>query len=270
MGNPMTDVMTAPPQVSVTQGKLKGTWLENTNIAHFAGVPFAAPPIGDLRWAPPQPTPSWDGVRDATEFGPECMQSRFEGGGVFVRSMIKGMGFEDEKREAFLKDLAERPTPKESEDSLYLNIRTANLGKSDLQPVMVWIHGGGHTAGSGSGLSYQSNTFVERGIVYVSINYRLGLLGYMAHPALSADNPDGVSGNYGLLDQVAALTWVRDNIKAFGGDPENVTIFGESAGSQSVGELMATPAAQGLFHKGILQSGVTSGNFAHLKNQTAL
>lgn len=258
------------PSVTVAQGELQGTYDPEERIALFKGVPFAAPPVGDLRWAAPRPGHSWEGVREATEFGAECMQARSKGGGVFVRSMVARMGLDEATRDTILQDIKDRPTPAESEDCLFLNIRSANLpvpgeAAPALQPVMVWIHGGSHTAGAGSRPSYQSNTFVDRGIVSVSINYRLGAFGYFAHPALSADNPDGVSGNYGLLDQVAALAWIKENIAQFGGDPDNVTIFGESAGSQSVGELMATPSARGLFHKGILESGVTSGNFSRLK-----
>jgi para-nitrobenzyl esterase len=156
--------------------------------------------------------------------------------------------------------LESAPPPPESEDCLFLNVRSANVGGTELQPVMVWIHGGSHQSGAGSQSIYQANQLVENGVVLVTINYRLGVFGYIAHPALSASDPRGVSGNYGLLDQVAALAWIRDNIESFGGDPDNVTIFGESAGAQSVTEIMSTPLSQGLFHKAILQSGASTYN----------
>ena len=146
-----------------------------------------------------------------------------------------------------------------------MNIRSGNLDGGTKQPVMVWIHGGGHQFGSGDFDYYQSNALPKKGVVLVTINYRLGAMGYMAHPAISAADPNGVSGNYGTLDQIAALKWVRDNISAYGGDPDNVTIFGESAGSWSVTELMASPLANGLFHKAIGQSGASSYHMGQME-----
>ena len=208
---------------------------------------------------PPAPAPGWDGLRDGRSFGPECLQRR-TGSAEFYNDIVKGLGLSWPIQKLVAALYRNTPPPNESEDCLYLNVRTGNLANEELQPVMVWLHGGSHQTGSGSSDIYQDNGLVRNGIVLVTINYRLGPFGYMAHPALSADDPRGVSGNYGLLDQIAALEWVRDNIEAFGGDPSNVTVFGESAGAQSVSELMAAPASKGLFHKGILQSSASTYN----------
>lgn len=192
--------------------------------AVFRGVPYAAPPVGDLRWRPPAPVVPWDGVRDATRPAPACLQ--------------KSEGW---NRANWLHA---------SEDCLTLDIRTPSL--TGRRPVMVWIHGGSNRSGSSGGPADSNMT--DQGVVHVGVQYRLGLLGFMSHPALSAEQ-GGTSGNYALMDQIAALTWVRDNIAHFGGDPGNVTIYGESAGSQDVSLLLAAPQAQGLFHKAIMQSG---------------
>ena len=246
--------------ISLAQGEVQGGIDgQNEAIQQFNALPFAAPPIGDLRWRAPAQPDAWDGVRDGRAFGAECMQSR-EGSAEFLDDILNGMGLNALQRHLAKVALQSGPPPLESEDCLFLNVRTANLDGDALQPVMVWIHGGSHQSGAGSQGLYQANQLVENGVVLVTINYRLGPFGYLAHPALSADDPRGVSGNYGLLDQVAALAWVRDNIEAFGGDPNNVTIFGESAGAQSVTEIMATPLSEGLFHKAILQSGASTYN----------
>lgn len=250
----------AGPVIDLSQGQIQaGLDRDNPEILQVNGIPFAAPPVGELRWRAPQPALSWNGVRDGTEFGAECMQLR-SGSGEFLRDLLNGLGLNAVQRHLATVVLENAAPPAESEDCLFLNVRSANIGSTDLQPVMVWIHGGSHQSGAGSQDPYQANQLVENGVVLVTINYRLGVFGYIAHPALSADDPRGVSGNYGLLDQVAALAWVRDNIEAFGGDPGNVTIFGESAGAQSVTEIMATPLSEGLFHKAILQSGASTYN----------
>ena len=250
----------AGPTVSIAQGDIKsGIDRKDNNILLFNGLPYAAAPVGDLRWRPPAPAPGWDGLRDGRSFGPECLQRR-TGSAEFYNDIVKGLGLSWPIQKLVAALYRNTPPPNESEDCLYLNVRTGNLANEELQPVMVWLHGGSHQTGSGSSDIYQDNGLVRNGIVLVTINYRLGPFGYMAHPALSADDPRGVSGNYGLLDQIAALEWVRDNIEAFGGDPSNVTVFGESAGAQSVSELMAAPASKGLFHKGILQSGASTYN----------
>ncbi len=215
------------PVVQAPGGVVRGR--EVGEILAFKGIPYAAPPVGELRWRPPQPAQAWTGVRDASDFGPACVQPT------------------SRTRHIYSVDLG--PT---SEDCLSLNVWTPDV--SGRAPVFVWIHGGSLVAGSSKEPWYDGRRLAEEGVVVVSINYRLGALGFLAHPELSAETPEDVSGNYGLMDQVAALEWVRDNISAFGGDPSNVTIAGESAGALSVMYLMASPRAQGLFHKAIAQS----------------
>ena len=213
-----------PGLVAVTGGLVQGVVEDGMMI--FKGIPFAAPPVGDLRWKAPQPVIPWEGVRDASNFGP---------------SPLSSMGF-----------------PKDaSEDCLYLNVWTPAKSAKDKLPVMVWIYGGGFSMGTSS--FYDGAPIAREGVVLVTINYRVGKLGYFAHPALSAENPQHVSGNYGILDQIAALQWVQDNIAAFGGDPAKVTIFGESAGGISVSMLCASPLAKGLFRGAISQSGSSFG-----------
>ncbi len=208
-------------------GGLSGVTLDG--VRAFKGVPYAAPPVGPGRWRPPAPAPQWTGLRDARAFGPACVQPTPR-----VQTIYSA-------------DLG-----RTSEDCLTLNIWTPAHAES--APVIVWIHGGALVAGSSRETLYDGSRLAAEGVVVVSINYRLGALGYLAHPALSAESPDGVSGNYGLMDQIAALRWVQRNIAAFGGDPQNVTIAGESAGGLSVMYLMASPPARGLFAKAIAQS----------------
>ena len=214
--------------VDTASGPVRGVARDGLKI--FKGIPFAAPPTGDARWTPPAPVPAWDDAFDASEFGNACMQPRRRGFSIYADSSL----------------------PDTSEDCLNLNVWAPENAAN--APVFVWIHGGSLTSGAGSQSLYNGAEFAKRGIVYVSINYRLGVLGYLAHPDLSTESPDGVSGNYGLLDQIAALEWVEDNIAAFGGDPDNVTIAGESAGALSVTYLMTAPAARGLFDRAIAQS----------------
>ena len=216
-----------PNVVLTTAGPVRGAAVDGVRI--FRGVPYAAPPVGDLRWKAPEAAPGWEDTRDTLTFGTPCWQPVMEG--FYSRGPIE-----------------------RDEDCLYLNVWTRSVAGDDA-PVMLWIHGGGLRIGHGHLPMYDGAALTERGVVLVSINYRLGPMGFLAHPELSAESPDGVSGNYGILDQVAALAWVRDNITAFGGDPGNVTIFGESAGSWSVCYLYASPLAQGLFHRAIGQSG---------------
>jgi para-nitrobenzyl esterase len=210
--------------VNTTAGTIEGT-VEN-GIKVFRGIPFAAPPVGELRWKEPQPVTSWEGVLKADKFGPASPQPQ--------------------------------PLP-QSEDCLYLNIWTPAEYASDKLPVMVWIHGGGFSAGAPLESTYFGEKLTQEGVIYVSVAYRLGVLGFMAHPELSAESPHKVSGNYGLLDQIAALKWVQSNIALFGGDPAKVTIFGESAGAISVSMLCASPLAKGLFIGAISQSGGSFG-----------
>ncbi len=253
--------------IQTPQGPVQGVTTEN-NIQNVMGIPFAAAPVGDLRWRPPTPAPKWAETRDATEFAPMCMQDIDVADG-FLDLLIRGQGLGRFKTWMVKKAIAAATTGEVSEDCLYLNIRTPNITKDgsvngDPLPVMVWIHGGGHQFGSSFSDIYQADALPQKGVVLVTIAYRLGAFGYMAHPALSADDPRGVSGNYGTLDQVAALRWVRDNIAAYGGDPDNVTIFGESAGAWSVTEMMTTPLSDGLFHKAIGQSGASVYHFGQL------
>ena len=232
-----------PLAVSVTGGGVMGAVSDiDTNVRVFKGVPFAAPPVGDLRWRPPQPVEPWNDTRDATAFAPACMQVK-RGADSFY-----GPGADDM-----------------SEDCLYLNVWTNAQSADAALPVLFWVHGGGLNNGTGAQVTYRGEALAARGAVVVTTNYRLGPLGYLAHPLLSAEDSHGSSGNYGVLDQVAALEWVRDNIAAFGGDPGRVTIFGESAGSWSVNVLQATPLAAGLFHGVIGESGEVFGGTSHLR-----
>ncbi|GET33599.1 carboxylic ester hydrolase [Prolixibacter bellariivorans] len=208
------------------QGILQGTVTDSLTI--FKGIPFAAPPVGDLRWKAPQPAAKWEGVREATKFAPAPMQ-------------------------------AGNPPSGKSEDCLYLNVWTPAKSANDKIPVLVWIYGGGFSFGSTSEPGYDGAKLAKKGVVLVSIAYRVGQLGFLAHPELSAESPNHVSGNYGILDQIAGLKWIRKNIAAFGGDPNKVTIFGESAGGISVSMLCASPLAKGLFEGAISESGGSFG-----------
>jgi len=215
------------PVVRAPAGSVRGEAADGVNI--FRGIPYARPPVGELRWRPPLQHPRWRDVRDATAFGPACVQPTARGTSIYAGEL--------------------GPM---SEDCLSLNIwAPANAHNA---PVMVWIHGGSLVTGAGSEAMYDGARLARQGIIVVSINYRLGVLGYMAHPALSAESRRNISGNYGLLDQIEALRWVQRNISAFGGDARSVTIAGESAGALSVMYLMAAPDARGLFHRAIAQS----------------
>src|ERR1017187_52136 len=208
-------------QVRTADGVLEGVVSADGKVRTFKGVPYAAPPVGPLRWKPPQPVSPWTGVRRAADYAPRPMQAR-----VFNDMIFKDAG--------------------PSEDCLYLNLwMPANPTQATL-PVMVWIYGGGFVAGSTSEPRQDGGNLSKKGVIVVSLNYRLGVFGFLAHPDLARESGRDASGNYGFLDQVAALEWVRRNIATFGGDPDNVTIFGESAGSFSVSALMASPLARGL------------------------
>jgi len=271
-------VAAAPINLSTPQGELQGairgditvetsgeTATAATAVATFKHIPYALPPVGERRWRHAEPAPSWSGVRLATQFSPACLQPAYPKQSFYARAAL--------------------PT---SEDCLYLNVwtplqavaspvkeatqdpdaKTDEDAKTPL-PVMVWIHGGALTRGSGANPVYDGTKLARKGVVVVSINYRLGVFGYMAHPEASAESGFGVSGNYATSDQVAALQWVQKNIAAFGGDPANVTIFGESAGSWSVHHMLATPRAKGLFHRAIGQSGARFGRMPTLKGDAS-
>jgi para-nitrobenzyl esterase len=226
--------------VRVEQGLLSGTNGTSANVRVYRGIPYAAPPVGDLRWKAPQPPASWQGVRKATEFSKACWQTQYPASAAIYQAKL----------------------PPLSEDCLYLNIWTSAKSAKEHLPVMVWIHGGGFTRGSGTTDAYDGDILSRKGAVIVTINYRLGMFGFFAHPALTAESEHHASGNYALLDQIAALRWVQKNIAAFGGDPNRVTIFGESAGSWAVNVLMASPLAKGLFQRAIGESG---GSFSPMK-----
>lgn len=209
-------------------------------IAIFKGIPFAEPPVGELRWKAPMPKKDWMGALDCRQFSPSPMQNKPAPFMMWTEEFIA-------------------PPDKLSEDCLYLNVWTPFKSKDDKLPVLVWIYGGGFSSGSAACAIYDGEEMAKKGIVFVSINYRVGVFGFLAHPGLSEESESGVSGNYGLLDQIAALKWVKDNIASFGGDPAKVTIAGQSAGSMSVWSMIASPLAKGLFRAAIPQSGGIAG-----------
>lgn len=217
-------------QQKTADGVLEGVVSADGKVRTFKGIPYAAPPVGALRWQPPQPVTPWTGVRPALDYGPRAMQGR-----IFDDMVFRDAG--------------------PSEDCLYLNLWLPEDQPHEKLPVMVWIHGGGFVAGASSEPRQDGGNLCKKGVIVVSMNYRMGVFGFFAHPELTQESPAHASGNYGLMDIIAALRWVKANIAAFGGDPGNVTIFGESAGSFAVSALMAAPSAQGLFHRAIGESG---------------
>jgi para-nitrobenzyl esterase len=238
-------VETKRPLVHLASGMLEGHM--SGEIAVFNGIPFAAPPIGPLRWREPQPIAPWTGIRDATNPSRPCFQS-LQGTDSFLQPLAEAYG------------VAYSPqTLDPSEDCLYLNVWTPELQPATRLPVMVWLHGGSNRVGSGAEPGYDGASLASRGVIVVTINYRLGVMGFFAHPELTAESPHHSSGNYGLLDQIEALRWVKQNIAQFGGDSENVTLFGESAGSVDATTLMASPLAANLFRRVIAESGPAFG-----------
>lgn len=224
-------------RVKTESGVVEGVAAASPGIRVFRGIPFAAPPVGGLRWKAPQPVKPWKDVRKSTEFGPRCMQAPIYSDMIF-------------------RDRADKPI---SEDCLYLNVWTPARSANDGLAVMVWFYGGGFQAGSSSEPRYDGENFAKKGIIVVSVNYRLGVFGFLSYPELTKESSEHASGNYGLMDQIAGLLWVKKNIAAFGGDPDKVTIAGESAGSLSVSALMASPLSRGLIRGAIGESGAFFG-----------
>src|SRR6476646_2076892 len=232
-----------PLKVKTEQGKVVGKTINNGKVRAFMGLPYAAPPVGSLRWKAPQSAAKWKGERDATKYGAHCAQGR-----VFDDMVFQDAG--------------------PSEDCLFLNVYTpADAKEKSKLPVMFWIHGGGYSGGGSSEPRHNGDFPPTKGIVLVTINYRLGVFGFLVTDELAKEG-NGSAGNYGLLDMVAALQWVKSNIAKFGGDPGNVTIFGESAGSFAVSTLMASPMSQGLFHKAIGESGAAFPSALNLGGET--
>jgi len=222
----------------IKSGLIEGVPCGNPSYVVYKGIPYAAPPVGPRRWQPPSPPQPWDGVKKCDTFPPMAMQSKHTPGDFYQKEFFP----------------VQLPM---SEDCLYLNVwapATSQNTSNEKCPVMMWIHGGAYLAGYGHEMEFDGEAFCKRGVILVTINYRLGIFGYFAHKSLSAESPHSVSGNYGLLDQIYALKWIKENIHAFGGDPDNVTVFGQSAGGGSVQALISSPLAKGLFSKAIVQS----------------
>ncbi|HET9270791.1 MAG TPA: carboxylesterase family protein [Vicinamibacterales bacterium] len=246
-----------PEQVKIETGLLSGTaGTTQTSVRVFKGIPFAAPPLGDLRWKAPQPAAKWDGVRKADAFGAPCAAGAPFGGrgGGGGRGAAPGAAAANPGQVAPAIVLPPRE-PARAEDCLYANVWTSANSANDKRPVMVWIYGGGFTGGSGGLAWYDGEALASKGPVIVTFNYRLGSLGFFAHPELAKEAGRSASGNYGMMDAIAMLQWVKRNIAAFGGDPNKVTVAGESAGAMMVGALVGSPQAKGLFIRAIAQSG---------------
>lgn len=224
--------------VATKSGKISGTQTADGAITSFKGISFAAPPVGDLRWKSPQPVAPWPGVRECTKLGPSPMQGKPAPFSMWSKEFL----------------IPDEPI---SEDCLYLNVWTGAQSSDEKRPVLVWIYGGGFSSGGSGCPIYDGEAMARKGIVFVSINYRVGPFGFFAHPELTKESGYHASGNYGLLDQIAGLKWVQENIAGFGGDPKNVTIAGQSAGSMSVNCLVASPLAKGLFERAIGESGAS-------------
>jgi para-nitrobenzyl esterase len=230
-----------PEPVSIDTGLITGTTTTSPEVRVFKGIPFAAPPVGDLRWRAPQPAAHWDGVRAADQFGPVCMQNRGPN--------------------------ATGPAP--SEDCLYVNVWTGAKTATERRPVIVWTYGGGFTGGSGSEPRYDGEMLARKGVVFVTYNYRLGAFGFLAHPELTKESGHNASGDYALMDMASVLHWVQRNIAAFGGDPNKVTIDGESAGAMLVGTMVGSPEGKGLFKRAMAQSGAWMGiGIGHMTTRT--
>lgn len=223
-------------ETTIETGRVRGIACGWPSITAFYGIPYAAPPVGELRWRPPRPAGSWSGVRDCARPGPRCPQMGVGKGSFYEREFYP----------------VEEPM---DEDCLYLNVWTPAQSVNEKLPVIFWVHGGAFMTGYGHSAHFDGEPFARQGVILVTINYRLNIFGWMVHPELSAESDRHISGNYGLLDQVFALEWVRRNIAAFGGDPDNITIAGQSAGAMSVQALLTTPLTEGMVSKAIMQSG---------------
>lgn len=234
------------PVISVTGGKVQGVLVDDGNSIVYRGIPYAAPPTGELRWKRPQPVTPWDSVRVCDKFGAAAIQPPHSDPESF-----------------YTKEFYWEGDPEFSEDCLYLNVWTpadAAAHPEKKLPVAVWIHGGAYTNGWGHEVTMDGEAWARRDVILVTINYRLGIFGFLCHPLL-AEEGDGICGNYGTWDQAAALQWVRDNISGFGGDPDNITVFGQSAGAASVKNMVASPVTKGLLSRAIIQSGGGLGEF---------
>jgi para-nitrobenzyl esterase len=236
-GSKQIDITSVPTEAGLVSGVFGG----DGTVKIFKGIPFAAPPVGELRWRPPMPVQHWEGIRKCDVFSPSAIQNKPAPLAMWTKEFMA-------------------PEEPLSEDCLYLNLWTTASTADEKRPVIVWIHGGAFTGGSGSVPLYDGEEMAKKGVVFITINYRLGIFGFLAHPELSRESPDKVSGNYGILDQIAALQWVKKNVAAFGGDPNRVTIDGQSAGAFSVNALMISPLAKGLFQRAIAQSGGMFGS----------
>lgn len=233
------------PTLNVEGGKISGVYSKaNPQVAIYKGIPYAAPPVGELRWKKPQPVVAWHGVRKCDKFGAASIQGDRDPIGA-----NNGVGVD------YTKEFYFEGSPERSEDCLYLNVYTTSPGKKTKKPVMVWIHGGAFAGGWGHEIEFDGDELAKRDVVLVTINYRLGILGFLAHPLLSAEDADHCSGNYGSYDQLAALKWVKANIAQFGGNPDNITLFGQSAGAMSTQVLVSSSLTEGIVKRAIIQSG---------------
>ena len=237
------------PVLTVEGGEVSGVPSETPDVCIYKGIPYAAPPVGDLRWKHPQPVQPWKGVRPCDTFGAASLQSDQTPGSFYW------------------KEFYQDGDPKRSEDCLYLNVWTPAAGKPEAKlPVIFWIHGGAYMGGYGHEIEFGGDAYAKKGVILVTINYRLGMCGFLAHPLLTAENNSKGSGNYGLFDQLAALKWGKRNISAFGGNPDNITVMGQSAGAGSVQALISSPLTKGLIHRAIIQSGGGLGGIISAKS----
>lgn len=231
------DKQASPGIVTVDGGQIIGTSTNTPDVMLYAGIPYAAPPVGELRWKEPQAVIPWEGVRNMDKFPKVCYQDPMPVGSFYE------------------KEFYQDGLPELSEDCLYLNVWAPLEKEGKKLPVVMWIHGGAFDHGWGHEMEFDGDAYVKNNVILVTINYRVGIFGFMAHPLLTAESPDNSSGNYGILDQIAALKWIRNNISAFGGDPNQITIMGQSAGASSVMALLSSPLTKGLISKAIIQSG---------------